>query len=143
MDHAWIRILGSLPHYTAGTVNDLRLLFQKEAGPEQIGFPTLHSIVLGLEDGSLEEEILKPDTDIDAQDRLGYTALSWAAQRNDNNALRLLLQHRANPNIKDTLNYKAIDHSILTNDPSTLQILVNSRVDVSPDEHVGIWLWLD
>lgn len=124
-----------MPHYTAETVNNLRLLFQKEAGPEHLSFPPLHSIILGLEDGSLEEELLKADTDIDAQDRLGYTALAWAAQRNDNNALRLLLQYRANPDIKDTLNYKAIDHSILTNDPSTLQILVNSRVDVSPDEH--------
>ena len=135
MDLAWVRILGGLPHYSAETVNDLRLLFQKQAGPEQLDFPRLHSIILGLEDGNLEKELEKPDTDIDAQDRLGLTALAWAAQRNDNDALRLLLQYRANPEIRDTLNYRPIDHSILTRDPSTLRVLVNSRVDVSPDEH--------
>ena len=135
LDHAWVRILGGLPHYTVETVNQLRLLFQKEAGPEQLDFPRLHSIILGLEEGDLEEELQKPDTDINVQDRLGLTAIAWAAQRNDNDALRLLLQYRADPEIKDTLNYKPIDHSILTKDPSTVQILVNSRVDVSQDEH--------
>ena len=135
LDHAWVRILGGLPHYAAETVNQLRFLFQKEAGPEQADFPRLHSIILGLEEGDLEDELQKLNTDINAQDRFGLTAIAWAAQRNDNDALRLLLQYRADPDIKDTLNYKPIDHAILTKDPSTVQILVNSRVDVSPDEH--------
>ena len=69
-------------------------------------FPGLHKLILGLKDNTndegLEEELrFLPHAAIDATDRTGRTALSWAAQRCDVYAVDRLLEHGADPNKVD------------------------------------------
>ena len=59
-------------------------------------FSRLHSIVLGLTPGTL---LAEPGVNINAIDNMGRTALSWAVQRQDHTATKLLLRNKADPNI--------------------------------------------
>ena len=78
VDQVSERILGGLPNLNSAGRDELKTLFWKEDGPESLELPVIHQIVLGLNPGSLEEELKNNDTAIDAQDRLGYTAIAWA-----------------------------------------------------------------
>ncbi|KAI9832146.1 MAG: hypothetical protein M1819_004497 [Sarea resinae] len=133
------RFLGGLPFFTPEILDALKSMFWEGDGidAEELDLPVLHRIILGLEQGSLEDELKRPEVNINAQDRLGYTAISWAAQRNNNDALRLLLQYRADPDIPDFEHCTPLGHATFTKDPSSLQILLHSRVDVSPDKQHG------
>lgn len=78
MDHVIERVLGGSPYITFASRDELKTLFWKEDDLESLEFPILHQIVLGLHPGNLVEELIRHDTDVDAQDRLGYTATAWA-----------------------------------------------------------------
>ena len=95
--------------------------------------PYLHQLVLGLVPGNLEDELKKPGIEINSQDRLGYTALTWAVQTNNNPALRLLLEYKAGPNIRDFGLEPPITHAILTKDPSTMRILLETGACMQSD----------
>ncbi|KAI1201511.1 ankyrin repeat-containing domain protein [Nemania serpens] len=64
-------------------------------------FTTLHRIVTGLSSKDLETELQKHPEDIDKQDSLGRSAISWAAARGNEKHITLLLSYGANPNILD------------------------------------------
>ncbi|KAF2141157.1 uncharacterized protein K452DRAFT_210545, partial [Aplosporella prunicola CBS 121167] len=85
----------------------------------------------------LEMELKKPGTDINIQDSLGSTAIAWAALTNNNEAVKLLLQYRADPNIQDFNGDTPINCSIFTENPSTMGILLYRRVDISPNKQTG------
>ncbi|KAI0156939.1 ankyrin repeat-containing domain protein [Xylariaceae sp. FL1272] len=64
-------------------------------------FTTLHKIVTGLSLRDLETELQEHPEDIDKQDALGRSAISWAAARGNEEHVTLLLTYGANPNILD------------------------------------------
>ncbi|KAI0536684.1 ankyrin repeat-containing domain protein [Xylaria digitata] len=64
-------------------------------------FTTLHRIVTGLSSKDLETELQEHPEDIDKQDGLGRSAISWAAARGNEEHILLLLSYGANPNILD------------------------------------------
>lgn len=68
---------------------------------ESLQFTRLHKIVCRLSPGSLGEQLQLDDTDIDVQDDLGRTPLSWAATLGDAEALALLREAGANIMIAD------------------------------------------
>lgn len=70
---------------------------------ERCQFSPLHRIVLQLATTDLEPTLALSTSGIDVTDRGGRTTLSWAAERGDTEAVRILLQHGANPNIVDGL----------------------------------------
>ena len=115
----------------------MRDIFQGFSSPDDLDLPNIHNLILGLEFGNLEEELRKHSTDINERDRLGFTGMIWAAQTNNNSALRLLLQYGADPNIRDQGFYTALDRAVCTDDPSTAQILLWSRASVTPDQEHG------
>lgn len=78
MDQVTERVLGGSPYLTSASRDELKTLFWKEDDLESLELPILHQIVLGLHSGNLVEELIKHDTDVDAQDRRGYTATAWA-----------------------------------------------------------------
>ena len=61
-------------------------------------FAPIHKVILGLSNGTLEDEILQHSADIDVLDSYGRTALGWAAARGDEKAVMVLLSHGADPN---------------------------------------------
>ena len=97
-DLAWTRIFTTDSDLASS--ERLRALFpNNDDWLEERQFSRLHSIVLGLIPGNLEEVLAEPDININATDSRGRTALSWAVQRQDHVSTRLLLQHGADPNI--------------------------------------------
>ena len=67
---------------------------------EELGFSTLHKLVLGIVYGSLAQHLSNSNAqEIDQCDNGGRTCLSWATQRGDLPAVTLLLEHDADPNI--------------------------------------------
>jgi ankyrin repeat protein len=68
---------------------------------DEAGFTQVHRIVLGLSMKSLQEELALHPEDIDAQDFMGRTPLSWAAAKGDTRTVVALLSHGADPNIID------------------------------------------
>ncbi|KAL8853275.1 MAG: hypothetical protein Q9221_001886 [Calogaya cf. arnoldii] len=140
---AWERILGGSPVHTLEALQSLRSMFKDFDATEDMDLPILHQIVLGLTPGNLEDELRKPITQINAQDRLGYTALTWAAQRNDIHALRLLLQYRVNPEMPDFQHCTPLRHNTFASlgdyqEPEAMKMLLHSRVDTLPDPKHGV-----
>ena len=76
-----------------------RCLFDDEDHLESRSFPPLHKIVLGLSPVTLKNQLELSTAGIDDPDADGRTALSWAATRGDLDAVSLLLQFKANPNV--------------------------------------------
>jgi ankyrin repeat protein len=115
---AWTTILKGRfdfrPDLGPAHIDFLRFLFPDEDIVEERGFTILHQLVIGLRIGKLEDELQKPETDIDAIDNQGKTALIWAAQRGDSEAVASLLEHGADPNVPSqpdgqiALNYSCI-----------------------------------
>ena len=61
-------------------------------------------------------------------------ANSDSAQVNNNDALRLLLQYRADPYIRDFWQYSPIDHAVLSKEPSSMEILLQRGVRSVPEK---------
>lgn len=68
---------------------------------ESTGYSDIHLSVLGISHKSLERAIKEHPNDINSRDKLGRTALFWASSRGDEDALRCLLKHGADPNIPE------------------------------------------
>ncbi|KAH7066549.1 ankyrin repeat-containing domain protein [Paraphoma chrysanthemicola] len=66
---------------------------------ESLAYTDFHKAVLGLGSVSLADSLMTSAASIDATDSMGSTALHWAAYRNDEASVRLLLSHHANPNV--------------------------------------------
>ena len=61
-------------------------------------FTRLHRLVIGLEDGSVEEELTGCPQSAHALDYDGWTPLHWATRRGNYTAMCLLLENGADPN---------------------------------------------
>lgn len=71
-------VSGSILAYSPSSSRELRKLFWKEYCTKDLELPFLHQIVLGIPSGNLEKQLQATGTDVDAQDALGYTAITWA-----------------------------------------------------------------
>ena len=80
-------------------LSSMRNLFPENAQAiEDRGFSRLHKAVLKLEYGNLEDYVKTYSSMIDSTDASGYTALMWAARRNDRNAIHTLVKAGADVN---------------------------------------------
>lgn len=68
---------------------------------ESMDFTPIHMSVLGFPSIPLRDILENSKDDINARDKLGRTALLWAASRGETDAVRQLLDHGANPNVSD------------------------------------------
>jgi len=68
---------------------------------EEQEFGKLHKIIVGLLLSSLEKGIADDPTSVDQTDAMGRTPLLWAAARGDHQAVQILLDYNANPNVMD------------------------------------------
>ena len=81
--------------------DDIRCLTAASDWIEEQNFGKLHKIIVGLRLSSLEEAIADDPDSIDVTDAMGRTPLLWAAARGDHQAIQILLDHNADPNIID------------------------------------------
>ena len=81
--------------------DDIRCLTAASDWIEEQNFGKLHKIILGLLLSSLEEAIADDPESIDVTDAMGRTPLLWAAARGDHQAVQILLDHNADPNVID------------------------------------------
>jgi ankyrin repeat protein len=111
LDAAWTRI------FSKGLAPDkeevLRKLFDDTDCLEKRQFTLLHSLILGIEPGELETELLNSNIQqIDAVDSTGRTPLSWASSRGDIANVQKLLQHGANPNITSICGMSPLHYAV-------------------------------
>lgn len=80
---------------------DIRCLTAASDWIEEQNFGKLHKIIVKLLLSSLEEAIADNSDSIDVPDAMGRTPLLWAAARGDHQAVQILLDHNADPNVMD------------------------------------------
>lgn len=108
------------------TINNLRELFFDTAFLEQGRFSDLHKAILKIRPGSVLEELGRSTADLDACDATGRSPLSWAAQRGEIEAVKVLLEHGANPNNSDITNMTPLHYAAQAQDPMCLQVLLEN-----------------
>ena len=107
-----------------GTTNELRELFFDTNLLEHGKFSDLHKIVLHVRPGSLREELQRSTAMLDTVDSTGRSPLSWAAQRGEDEAVRLLLEHGADPNNNDNENMTPLHYAAQAATPKCLLLLI-------------------
>jgi hypothetical protein len=102
---------------------------------EELGFTTLHKIVLGLHGRSLLTEIdTNPDT-INSTDNDGRTPLTWAAQRGDLETLSILLSHGADPNLSNRARTASLHYAVQAENSSCIIPLLHAGADPNAQDH--------
>lgn len=79
---------------------------------ELYDFSPLHNAVLGLTSRSLEDTICAEPTLLDQKDRSNKTALSWAALKGDQEAVRIILSHRPDLNTQDSMGRSPLAYAV-------------------------------
>lgn len=130
---AWTTILKGRfdfrPDLGARDIDFLRYLFKNEDIVEERGFTVLHQLVIELRVGKLEDELKRPGTDIDAVDNQGKTALIWAAQRGNAEAVKTLLEYGADPNVPSQRDEQiALNYSCIPPTTECLKLLLRPSV---------------
>jgi ankyrin repeat protein len=74
-------------------------MFDDEDHLESRNFPPIHKILLGLVKNDLRQQLTLSTSAIDDTDIDGRTALSWAAAKGDADAVNILLEFGADPNL--------------------------------------------
>lgn len=94
-------------------------------------------IILDLDGGSLEDELKHGNSDVDAVDSIGYTALMWAARRRDHAAVNLLLKAGADPNIRPKSNTSALLQASRIPNLTCVKLLLGAGADPTSIDNYG------
>ncbi|KAI4188975.1 MAG: hypothetical protein L6R41_001784 [Letrouitia leprolyta] len=110
----------------AQTINSLHELFLDTASLEHGNFSDLHKIILQIRSGDVEEELSKSTADLDVLDATGRSPLSWAAQRGDVKAVKLLLAYGADPNNSNNFRMTPMHYAAQATNPICLKVLLEN-----------------
>src|SRR6478735_1289739 len=122
LEWAWTKILGGV--YDQETQVEMEQLFNDRDCLEEMRFPPLHRLVLGLDKSSLEEHLVNSRGQVDSVDGSGRTALSWAAQRGMTYAVTTLLRYGANPNINTPNGHSPLMFASEARNPDSIRPLL-------------------
>lgn len=100
-----MKILGRT--FNPGVQKQFEAVFTDRECLEELGFSILYKIILGIVSDSLAQQLNTNALDVNVCDNSRRTCLSWAAQKGDARAVKLVLEHYADPNISDTDQYGA------------------------------------
>ncbi|KAL9118326.1 MAG: hypothetical protein Q9187_005131, partial [Circinaria calcarea] len=138
IDLAWNKILRGI-----GDTNALaafRRMFADDSYLEDQRFTTLHNIVLGLDYRDLRSYLQtcsRPE--IDRTDKLGRTALHWAAARADLGAVQNLLAMHADPNIMTSRGHGPLHMAAANGVIEIMNCLIDSGAQADgKDDHYQI-----
>lgn len=138
MEIAWNLILSK----RTSKPQALREMFADNVDSDQLDsrqFSQTHKAVLGLGCVTVDQlpSILQltQTVDIYTRDSRGRTSLDWAASMNDPKIIKLLLEHRADPNIADM---RGITPLMETTDSTCLKPLIDAGADVNALDVLGL-----
>ena len=128
-EYAGAKVLGNSAG--AGTIKDLRELFSNVHLLEYGNFSDLHKIVPHIRPGNIKEELQRSTALLDTVDSTGRSPLSWAAQRGEDEAVRLLLEYGADPNNHDNSNMTPLHYAAQADTPNFLLLLIGYGARIS------------
>jgi ankyrin repeat protein len=115
---------------TTSTINTVKLLLERGADVNQLNKDNMNSLfigVLNITSGKSSFEVvqllLDKGIDIDTQDFKGRTVLMLAASQNDVVTVKILLENKANVNLKNDSGQTALD---LSNDSEIIKMLLKA-----------------
>ena len=123
VDYAGAKILGDSVLDTA-TITSLRDLFFDTQFIEHGRFTDLHKIVVNIRHGTIREELQRSTGALDIVDITRRSPLSWAAQKGDAEAVRVLLEYGADPNNSDNTNMAPLHYAAQAKTPECLLLLI-------------------
>ncbi|KAL8988055.1 MAG: hypothetical protein Q9177_002810 [Variospora cf. flavescens] len=129
VDYAGTKILGNSADIY--TINKLRELFFDTAFLEHGKFSDLHKVILQIRPGNILEELERSTADLDVLDATGRSPLSWAAQRGEVEAVKLLLAYGANPNNIDSTKMTPMHYAAQATKPVCLQPLMGNGATIT------------
>lgn len=127
---AWTRVFGKL--VDSSTADAFSCMFNDEEYFDSRQFPPLHKIVLGLNGADLACQLELTASRINDRDADGRTALSWAAARGDEQAVSLLLQAKANPNIAGHDGRMPLHWAANSSNSRIIEILLKYKANTDP-----------
>ena len=98
---------------------------------EHGNFSDLHKLILNIRPRNLEEELRKSTAALDAVDFTGRSPLSWAAQRGEAEAVRLLLEYGADPNNSDNTKATPLHYAAQAKIPTCLLLLIQHGAQIT------------
>lgn len=119
---------------------DIRCLTAASDWIEEQNFGKLHKIVVGLLLSSLEEAVADNPDSIDITDAMGRTPLLWAAARGDHQAVQILLDHNADPNVMDMYLAPPISYAADRGHTLSVKLLLEAGAVAEPILPPGIKL---
>ena len=129
VDYAGAKILGNSAD--TFTINNLRKLFFDTQFLEHGKFSDLHKIILHIRPGNIQEEMQRSTASLDTVDSIGRSPLSWAAQRGDAEAVRVLLEYGADPNNNDSTKMTPLHYAAQAKTPRCLVLLIEYGVRIT------------
>ena len=116
-----------------GIIAELQTIFNDTSYLEEYQFSFLHKVVLDLNPLVLLTVVSDMSiSEINQGDVNGKTALSWAAERGDSDAVQLLLQHGADPNKLSHSKKSALYFAARSRSYVCVDALLNANADIKP-----------
>ena len=128
-EYAGAKVLGNYAGVV--TTKNLRELFFDTHLLEYGRFSDLHKIVLKIRPGNVKEELQRSTALLDTVDSTGRSPLSWAAQRGEDEVVRLLLAYGADPNNNDNTNMTPLHYAAQAKTPKCLLLLIEYGARIS------------
>ena len=128
-EYAGAKVLGNSAG--VGTTKNLQELFFDTHLLEYGKFSDLHKVVLQIRPGNIKEELQRSTALLDTVDSTWRSPLSWAAQRGEDEAVRLLLEYGADPNNNDNTNMTPLHYAAQTDTPKCLLLLIEYGARIS------------
>lgn len=107
----WMRLL---THPEEEKSQQLRTIFSASLDPsdlQQMGFTTIHRIVLKLTSIKLRDQLQLSSSEIDIRCSLGLSPLMWAVLRSDSTSVRTLIDFGADPEVRDNLGRTCVHYA--------------------------------
>ena len=129
VDYAGAKILGNSAEIYV--INNLRKLFFDSQFLEHRDFPDVHMVILQIRPGNIQEEVQRSTANLDTVDSTGRSPLSWAAQRGEIEAVRVLLEYGADPNNSDNTGATPLHYAAQAKTPECLLMLIEYRARIT------------
>lgn len=81
--------------------------------------------------------LLQRGADVNAQDRLGMTALMMASRYGLSEIIKILLDNKADVNIRDKQRKTALIHASFFNNPTSVRLLLNHKAKITDADKEG------
>lgn len=120
--------------------DDIRCLTAASDWIEEQNFSKLHKLIVRLLLSSLEEAISDDPDSVDVTDAMGRTPLLWAAARGDHQAVQILLDHNADPNVIDMYLAPPVSYAADRGHTLCVKLLLEAGVVAEPILPSGIKL---